>query len=256
MKKFIIVLAIAVFAIYSCSTDNDLEINQANVTLNFTHNWKDSITVTNADFNDFKFTNENGEMLSIVKLRYLVSDVTLINQNGDTIITNDYNLVDVTNDENLSFSLSETIPAGTYKSVKFTFGFDEEDNIDGAYNDLNTKNFNVPAMLGGGYHFMQFDGKFIDNSGSEANFNYHTIEAVEDNSDPNNIITQDTSFEVNLGTISFGGDTTIEIDVDLAEWFKSPNTWNLNELNTVLMPNFDAQIMMSENGKTVFSLAD
>jgi hypothetical protein len=44
--------------------------------------------------------------------------------------------------------------------------------------------------------------------------------------------------------------------MNIAEWFKNPNTWDLNELNTVLMPNFEAQKMMSENGRSVFSLGD
>jgi hypothetical protein len=42
--------------------------------------------------------------------------------------------------------------------------------------------------------------------------------------------------------------------MNIAEWFKNPNTWDLNVLNTVLMPNFDAQILMHQNGKSVFSL--
>ena len=40
----------------------------------------------------------------------------------------------------------------------------------------------------------------------------------------------------------------------IAEWFKGPNTWDLNQLNTVLMPNSAAQILMYENGRNVFSL--
>jgi hypothetical protein len=51
-------------------------------------------------------------------------------------------------------------------------------------------------------------------------------------------------------------DITIEIKMNIAEWFKNPNTWNLNELNTILMPNFEAQKMMSANGKSVFSLGE
>ena len=42
--------------------------------------------------------------------------------------------------------------------------------------------------------------------------------------------------------------------MNLAEWFKNPTTWDLNKLNTVLMPNFEAQQMMRDNGKTAFSL--
>jgi hypothetical protein len=51
-------------------------------------------------------------------------------------------------------------------------------------------------------------------------------------------------------------DITIEIKMNIAEWFKNPKTWNLNELNTILMPNFEAQKMMSANGKSVFSLGE
>lgn len=253
MKKIILLFTILFLVIYSCSSDDDLEIERATVSMKFINNWKDSITITNADFNDFKFVNKSGQRLSIIGLRYLVSNVVLINQNGDTIATKDYNLIDVTNNENLSFELSEKIPVGTYTSVKFTFGFNRKDNIDGAYANLNTANFNVPQLLGGGYHFMQFDGKFIDDINEKASFNYHTICAIN-KTDPNNIIKTDTSFEVNLGKIKIEGNTTIEVKADISQWFENPNTWNLNLLNTVLMPNYDAQIKMNANGKSVFSL--
>ena len=84
-------------------------------------------------------------------------------------------------------------------------------------------------------------------------FNYHVISAVN-TADPNNLIFQDTSFKVDLGVVSISATTEIEIKMNIAEWFKNPNTWDLNVLNTVLMPNFDAQILMHQNGKSVFSL--
>ena len=42
--------------------------------------------------------------------------------------------------------------------------------------------------------------------------------------------------------------------MNIAEWFKNPNTWDLNVLNNMLMPNFDAQVSIFENGQNVFSL--
>ncbi|WP_431167850.1 MbnP family protein, partial [Tenacibaculum halocynthiae] len=78
-------------------------------------------------------------------------------------------------------------------NLNFTFGFSDADNIDGVYQDLNTVSFNVPGMLGGGYHYMQFDGKYKDTNNLDANFNYHAIRAVN-RSDPNNLIFEDTSF--------------------------------------------------------------
>lgn len=253
MKKVFSLLTLVSFALLiSCSEDNDDNIKRVNATLNFTHNW-DGTAVTNSDFNTIQYTNANGDMLSIERLRYLVSNVTFTKNDGEIIVYNGYNLVDVTTNENLSYSVTPELPEGTYANVAFTFGFSNEDNTDGAYTDLNSASFNVPMMLGGGYHYMQFDGKYLDTNDNEMGFNYHAIRAV-DNPGDNPTFPQDTFFTVNLGQITITDDATIEVQMNIAEWFKDPNTWNLNVLNTVLMPNSSAQIMMYENGQSVFSL--
>ena len=166
----------------------------------------------------------------------------------------DYLFIDLGEEQNLSYTIEGLFLDRTY-SLDFTFGFDDDDNTDGAYADLNTANFNVPEMLGGGYHYMQFDGKYTsETQTTEAGFNYHAIRAV-DNTDPDNIVYQDTSFSVSLeGNWLKSTEEVINVKVNIAEWFKNPNTWDLNELNQMLMPNFDAQVLMNANGKTVFSL--
>lgn len=241
------------FAFLSCKNEVECCVNPTtNVTLKFTHNW-DGTPLTSSDFNDFKFTTENGESLSINRLRYLLSNIRLIN--GNEIFTfSDYNLIDLESEKGLSLSLPQSIFSGSYQ-LKFTFGFADVDNKDGVYQDLNSVSFNVPGMLGGGYHYMQFDGKYKDVNNADAGFNYHTIRAVN-RTNPTNLIFEDTSFEVDLGTLSFINNAEITIKADISEWFKNPNTWNLNELNTVLMPNFEAQKLMSTNGKSVFSLGE
>lgn len=254
MKSRVLFFLFLILTFTSCSNDNDVVVNPVSITFNFSHTWQDT-SVTSADFNDIKFTNENGQELSIERLRYVISDIVLTHSSGAAITLKEYNLVDVTNDENLSFTTSASILPGEYTSVTFRFGFSDDDNTDGAYADLNTANFNVPSMLGGGYHYMQFDGKYLDTNNNEAPFNYHAIRAV-DNTDPNNLTFQDTSFSVSLGSVSVGNNTQINVEADLYEWFSNPNTWDLNVLNTVLMPNFDAQVLMSQNGANVFSLVN
>jgi len=244
---------LALFTVFlSCSEDNDIQIKTVDFTLNFTHNWNDTL-ITIADFNALKFTNKNKEKLSITKLRYLISDFTFYNQNGDTLSTDDYHLVDLEKDESLEFTLSEKIPVGTYSKVIFRFGFTKEKNSSGIYQDLNSNNFGVPEILGGGYHFMQFEGRFIDQNSETSPFLYHTISAYN-NTDVANVISTDTSFEVTLSSIEIKNNATIEIKAGLAQWFEKPNTWDLNILSTDLMGNYDAQIKMSANGKSVFSL--
>lgn len=230
-----------IIAFSTCNNDEE----NGMATIIFTHNW-DGVPITNQDFSEFKFTNANGEKVSIEKYRYLVSNINLVG-------TKNYTLVDLNNNSGTNITITDLVK-GT-SNLKFTFGFKDEDNLDGVYQDLNSASFNVPAMLGGGYHYMQFDGKYKDTNNEDANFNYHAIRAV-DRTDPNNLIFQDTSFEVDLGTVQIGNNTIIEVQVNIAEWFKNPNTWNLNELNTVLMPIFDAQLLMNVNGKSVFSLGE
>lgn len=241
MKKIIGSLFILVLLFSSCNNSEE----NISITLNFTQNW-DAVPVTSDDFNAFKYTNANGEKISIERLRYLISNISLLGNTNHTLINIGENTGTLLTINNLT--------PGSYQ-IKFVFGFQDADNIEGIYQDLNSASFNVPAMLGGGYHFMQFDGKYKNSSNQDSNFNYHAIRAV-DRTNPSNLIFEDTSFEVDLGTVIITNNAEIEIRMNIAEWFKNPTIWDLNELNTVLMPNFSAQKMMSENGKSVFSLGD
>lgn len=249
MKKIVSIL-FTYLVVASCSEDNDDNTTQVNTTFNFTHNW-DGASVSNTNFNTIQYTNANGEQMSITKLRYLISKITFQKSNGEQIILDGYNLVNVTNGTNLSFTPTPTIPSGDYNHVFFTFGFDNDDNAKN-YQDLNSASWIVPAMLGGGYHFMQLEGKFIDNTSTETGYAYHAIRAVDNSKTP--LEFQDTFFQVDLGAVTITNHTTFNIEMNIAEWFKNPNTWDLNTLNQVLMPNFNAQVMMFENGQTVFSL--
>ncbi|MEM9679295.1 MAG: MbnP family protein [Bacteroidota bacterium] len=254
IRKIALLLGLGVFVL-ACDSDDSSSVNtvQASPTFRFTHHW-DGTPVSSSDFDSFLFTTENGETISIERLRYVISDITFTSSSGEVLNLDIYNLVDVTNDAGLTYRPNLTVPVRNYSNVSFTFGLDNEDNAQN-YLDLNSANFNVPDMLGGGYHYMQFDGKYLDSNNDEQNFNYHAIRAV-DNPGPNPTFPQDTFFTVNLGPMGILNTTEIEIEVNLAEWFKNPNTWDLNLLNTVLMPNSSAQIMMFENGQSVFSLGE
>lgn len=246
--KYFKYLFLVLFAV-SCTKNNTGA--PGFLTLQFTHNW-DGNSLTAADFNILKFTNEQGVELRIEGLRYLVSNVDLEKANGEHILLKGYQLIDLLKPSSLEYQPSFEIPEGSYKNISFRFGFADEDNIEGAYQDLNSELWNVPQMLGGGYHYMQFDGKFLDANQNLSNFNYHAIRAVN-RANPQNPIYEDTSFIVNLGALEIRNGTFVEVRMNVAEWFKNPNSWDLNLLNINLMSNFDAQLLMKANGQTVFS---
>lgn len=251
-------LLISAFAFLpSCSKDDDNPTpvvtvptspaaTSANLTFDFTHNF-DGANVSSANFNQFDFITLNDDTLNLTKLRYLISDIRLFKSNGDSVLIDGYQLVDVTNNTGLTYSPTDDIPTGSYTGISFTFGFDSLDNA-GNYPDLNSTSWNWPAMIGGGYHFMQMEGKYKD-MGNEIGYAYHMGTAS-----PSSGVFEQNYFRADLGAINITGDATIEIKMNIAEWYKNPYTWDLNAMHSMLMPNYTAQKSMYQNGHSVFSL--
>lgn len=245
MNRYFLILLTISTIISSCKKEEEPEF--AKTKFNFTFNWDDT-PVNLSDFNDIKFTNENGDQLSITRMRYLLSNITFNVSATESYTIDGYNLVDLTNQTGLTYNPDDDIPTKNFNSITFTFGFDEVDNAD-VYTDLNTASWNWPAQLGGGYHFMQFEGNFISASTMQQGFAYHMGTAkVSDG------VFEANHFEVTIPGFDLSSDADIEIKMNIAEWFKNPYTWDLNVFNQPLMPNYEAQKKMNLNGKTAFSL--
>ena len=275
MKKIALLLALS-FAFVSCGSDDDdstptpilgctddtsinynpnaTEDNNSceypRLTFKFTQNW-DGDNVTGEGFGNYDFTNEKGDLLSLLKLRYLISKIILHKDNGESITFEGYNLVDLSDINTLLFNAEEEVPLGTYSGLTFIYGFDENDNIRNEYLDLNTASWNWPAMLGGGYHFMQMEGNWIDSNGTPQPYAYHNGTArVSQNVFEQNFIA------VELPGFTITNNAEVEIKMNIAEWYRNPNTWDLSQMSTSLMGNYDAQILMNQNGQNVFSLGE
>lgn len=244
LKLFLITIILV--TMNSCNTDDPIATS-GNILFDFTHNW-DGDPVTADDFNLFQYTNANGQQMSISKLRYLISNIALHKTDGSTLPINGYLLVDLST--NTTFASISNIPFDTYSSISFTFGFDEADNIDGFYADLNSASWNWPEMLGGGYHFMQLEGMYVDGL-IEAPYTYHMGTA---RLSPG--VFEANHFEVFINGFTSTSDVTVAVKMNISEWFKNPYIWDLNTYNTDLMANYDAQILMNENGNSVFSLGN
>lgn len=247
MKKILILLiAFPVFA--ACSLDDNVQIVETKLTFKFTHQWENN-TFSYNDLITTPFANENGDELKIERLRYLVSNIRLYRESGNSVELKGYHLIDLFDENSLSFTTTENIPSGDYNLISFTFGLTPQFNISGSYSDLNSVSWNWPDNLGGGYHFLQMDGTYATTEGPQP-FNYHMGtarlgEGIFEANHVNLFFTRDYSIQ---------GNTTFEFKMDIAEWFKNPHIWDLNEFNTDLMMNYTAQKMMSANCASVFSL--
>jgi hypothetical protein len=244
LKLFFV--AIVLITMNGCNNDDPVATS-GNILFDFTHNW-DGDSVTADDFGLMQYTNANGQQMSISKLRYLISNIVLHKADGSSLPINGYLLVDLST--NATFAFVSNIPFDTYSSISFTFGFDEANNIDGFYADLNSASWNWPEMLGGGYHFMQVEGMYVDGL-VESPYAYHmgTARVSPD-------VFEENYFEVFINGFTSTSDVAVEIKMNIAEWFKNPYTWDLDTYNIDLMSNYDAQILMNENGNSVFSLGN
>lgn len=254
MKNKPLILFFALITFWSCSENSNVILEPVSITFTFNHFWQTE-EVNTASLPLTTYTNEYGTELTIDDVRYLISDIQLVHESGVTTTINEYNLIDVDDDTGLTFETSAAVLPGEYTSVSFRFGFSEEDNTTGAYPDLTSVNFDVPETLGGGYHYMQMDGQYTDESNVETSFNFHVISAIDMSAaTPTR---EDTSFRVELGAVTVSNNTHINVGVDFYEWFSNPNIWNLNDLDVLLMGNYEAQQDMFENGQSgVFSLID
>lgn len=250
MKKIILLFALAVVA-FGCKKDDDGDNTTQDVSVKFTfsQNWEGA-PVTVADFNSSVYTNAAGNFVTISKLRYLVSRISLHKADGTTVDFTDYKLVDLTDVSSLTLSPSIPATTGDYTGISFIYGFNQADNQTGSYPDLNAANWNWPSMLGGGYHFLQMEGSFDDTNGNPQPYAYHNGTArVSEGVFEQNFISFD--FDQNF---TLTGNASIEIKMDISEWYKNPLTWDLNERSTDLMMDYLAQKDMNRNGKSVFSI--
>ena len=225
---------------------------QQEVTLKFTQNFNGE-NITEANFDTIAYTNLNGQKLSLTKLQYSISDIRFYTEEGDSIMIDTYHFVDLEDPSTSTKALGKFNPE-KYTGIGFNFGFNEQDNVSAAYPELNILSWSWPDNIGGGYHQLKMEGRFIDDGGDTTSYQFHNGSATKSTTgvfEPNYFLVKlpDSEFELSATA-------EIEVKMNIAEWYENPNTWDLNTMHTMLMPNYQAQLMMSENGKSVFSLGE
>jgi len=223
--------------------------------LQFSQNFNET-NVTADEFNTIAYTNANGEELSLTKLQYSISDVRFYLPNGDSVyVDGSYHLIDLEDANSLIYDLTALMNlegTSSFIGVGFNYGFDLNDNISGIYNDLNLASWGWPEGVGGGYHQLKMEGKFLDALGSEVSYAFHNGSTV------NNLAGERVSnykyIRLENSNFDLTGNTVVGVKMNIANWYTNPNTWDLNVLNSMLMPNYNAQKMMTQNSGDVFSV--
>ena len=191
------------------------------------------------------YTNLLGNRYSIAALKYFVSNITLHEIHGDSMVINDVPYVDAASRKTCTFTASAKIPGSKFTRLSFVFGLDKTANVSGRFLNPPENRMEWPETMGGGYHYMKLEGK-IDSAGEIKNFQAHMGQL---NGTPHFITVslQMPPFEIDNKGV------TVQIIMDINEWWCNPNSIDLNNI-TSIMDNGIIQRQFMENGADAFSI--
>ncbi|MDG2060088.1 MAG: hypothetical protein P8J34_08075, partial [Flavobacteriales bacterium] len=151
MKKILFITSLIAITFFSCDKPT-----QTDLTINFTHT-VDGIELTT---NSMIYTNAAGENYDIKTLKYLISDITLHADDGNTLLLDEVHFVDISEESTFSFTI-EDVTNNNYTSISYTMGLDTIRNINNLYiNESYHSAMAWPETNGGGYHYMKLEGAY------------------------------------------------------------------------------------------------
>jgi hypothetical protein len=258
ISKIFFLFILSVLFLASCTKEDpppDPGEDTGNVVLKFAHYangsplQKDTMIYTNAAGNQFE----------VDEVKYFISDVQF-HKSGGTIINVDDSqwafYVDNDIASTLTWNISDKLPVGTYDSISFRFGIINSKNISYMFVNPPEVYMEWPDVLGGGYHCMMLNGKWLDSLSQIENFNTHLGKGMEISGNDTTFI--DNSFHVKLAnsdfTLSKDATKEIQIIMNIESWYDTPYVYDHNHFGQAIMMNQAAMHMISANGFDVFSV--
>lgn len=242
IKRFILyLLALTVTGLLLSSCKKEDDNGPANVKLVI--GLKHFVGNGEVEYDNIKYTNAFGNLYSVSRLQYFISDIRLERAGGAEVFIDEEFYVDGTIPNTMTLAPEESIPAGEYTSVSFIFGLNEEKNVAGRFPNPPENNMEWPPALGTGYHYMKLEGK-VDSSGVINNFQAHTG-PTNGNQNYVEVTLQGSAFSAE------GDEIGLIIRMDINKWWENPHIFDLNRM-TMVMGNQDVQQKLRENGGDVF----
>ncbi|MBC8315460.1 MAG: hypothetical protein ISR57_02605 [Bacteroidales bacterium] len=208
------------------------------------------------------YVNEAGNHYMVNEIQFFISDVKLNHSEGNIYQIQDsktIHYIDSDLPETQSWHVSDNIPAGTYSSISFIFGINEEKNQSLIFPNPPESFMFWPEHLGGGYHYMKLNGKWLDENQQVRPFNFHLGIGQIYYSFPDSISGfVQNYFQVALPNSSFTLEKNqtrkILITMNIENWFRSPHTYDHDVWGGMIMQNQEAMKMACENGADVFTV--
>ena len=253
-------LLIAFALITSCGHKSNDKPATSNLQIQFEHRVSGQAVVKDK----LIYTNVAENLYQISGVKYFISNVTLHRHGGPSIVISSrkpVHYVDIDIPETLTWQVPDILPASIYDSISFTFGMKEQLNQSNSFVNRPEVNMAWPEVLGGGYHFMMMDGRFINLQGQATPFSFHlgTGQIYTGGMDASHITGfVQNYFHVKIPASSFtlvdNETKSLKIIMNIDSWFTTPTNWDFNHWSSMIMQNQEAMGTIKVNGADVFTL--
>ena len=253
-KTLFILMLLAATALVSCkkpASYGDLSVG-IDYSVNGGHLITDSLC----------YHTEAGNTFMITEIQWFSSRLELQNEQGEWIElthretegngpTASIFYIDTNIPESQTLHLA-AIPTGCYTRLRFTFGLDEEDNLTGLFCNPPESNMFWPEPLGGGYHYMKLNGRFVNANDELVPLNTHL--GIGQNADHTEFYQNYFAVEGPIDlVVAENKESLILLSMVVDNWFRNPNLYDFNVYGSAIMQNQAAQQALKENGQDVFT---
>jgi hypothetical protein len=214
------------------SSSLDIQINSL---INQTDLIKDSMLYQNA----------SGNKYSISRLQYYISEISLNQSNGYQFKSEDVFYLDAFDPETKHLIIKGIKP-GVYTSIDFHIGLNSSNNVHGKIsNTIQNINMFWPDEMGGGYHFLKFEGNYLNAENKQKGFALHlgTNEMLIKHGTLNH------QFEFANNKVD-----SLNLQMNINKWFDGPSTYNFLIDGNYSMGIVSLMQKLQSNGKAVFEI--
>jgi len=211
-------------------------------------------------FDTMKYVNAAGNHYLVNEIQYFISDVRLHFNDATVQLLNgwkDIHYVDTDLPATQTWQVFDELKTGNVEKIVFTFGISAAKNNSLMFVNPPERDMFWPEVLGGGYHYLKLNGKWLTTGGQIFPFNFHLgIGQIY----AGGIVHVDSitgfvqnHFDVELPGSSFsiieGEIINAEIRMNVDNWFRNPNIYDHNYWGGDIMQKQAAMHLGCENGQ-------
>ena len=241
-NSLIALLGIVVISASGCRKDEEEAANVPTVNTVWVHMLHE-VSGSEMVYNQRIYETPAGNPYEVRHLEYFISDFKLLDSKGNWISVNSEPYLINPEKERITTLLAQ-VPVGSYQGISCMIGIPDVKNYKGYLtNTLENVNMSWPEVIGGGYHFMKFEGNYLDQDAGWIGYTVHL------GTDPEHALGMQSvnvikDIKFSISEVS----NNITLVMDMNEWFESPHIFDFNEYNYTMAIDSLMKVI-SENGE-------